>query len=148
MASSPESSVDSPAGSRTPTNNDSLNDPASGFAGASELSPPGSQTQNFSEVTEMAGFEKNRPSDLSTQVAGQQQRQPGARWMNKRAEEEYQRAMEYIVDKDFNLGMFNRFVLAYCHDFYGATYRERWLMVCVDEFGDPFDDRDMEEEVF
>ncbi|KAF7118167.1 hypothetical protein CNMCM5793_007568 [Aspergillus hiratsukae] len=127
MASSPESSVDSPAGSRTPTNNNSLNDPASGFAGASELSPPGSQTQNFSEVTEMAELEKNRASDLLTQVAGQQQQQqqqqqqrPGARWMNKRAEEEYQRAMEYIVDKDFNL----------------------------DEFGDPFDDRDMEEEVF
>jgi hypothetical protein len=112
MASSPESSVGSPAGSRTPTNNNSLNDSASGFAGASELSPPGSQTQNFSEVTEMAALEKNGPSDFSTQVAGrqqqqqqqQQQRQPGARWMNKRAEEEYQRAMEYIVDKDFNLG--------------------------------------------
>ncbi|GIJ81891.1 hypothetical protein Asppvi_000394 [Aspergillus pseudoviridinutans] len=121
MASSPESSTDSPAGSRTPTNNNSLNDSTPGFAGASELSPPGSQTQNFSEATE------NRPSDFSSQVAGQQQqqqqqqhRQPGARWMNKRAEEEYQRAMEYIVDKDFNL----------------------------DEFGDPFDDRDMEEEVF
>ncbi|RHZ68583.1 uncharacterized protein CDV56_109697 [Aspergillus thermomutatus] len=121
MASSPESSVGSPAGSRTPTNNASLNDSAAGFAGASELSPPGSQTQNFSEVTEMTGLEKNGPSDLSTQVAGQQQQQqPGARWMNKRAEEEYQRAMEYIVDKDFNL----------------------------DEFGDPFDDRDMEEEIF
>jgi hypothetical protein len=60
----------------------------------------------------MAALEKNGPSDFSTQVAGrqqqqqqqQQQRQPGARWMNKRAEEEYQRAMEYIVDKDFNLG--------------------------------------------
>ncbi|GFF25491.1 hypothetical protein IFM46972_01430 [Aspergillus udagawae] len=123
MASSPESSTDSPAGSRTPTNNNSLNDSTPGFAGASELSPPGSQTQNFSEATEMAALEKNRPSDFSTQVAGQQQqqkRQPGARWMNKRAEEEYQRAMEYIVDKDFNL----------------------------DEFGDPFDDRDMEEAVF
>ncbi|EAL89617.2 uncharacterized protein AFUA_4G11750 [Aspergillus fumigatus Af293] len=126
MASSPESSVGSPAGSRTPTNNISLDDSASVFVGASELSPPGSQTQNFSDVTETAALEKNGPSDFSSQVAGQQQqeqqqqRQPGARWMNKRAEEEYQRAMEYIIDKDFNL----------------------------DEFGDPFDDRDMEEPVF
>lgn len=28
---------------------------------------------------------------------------PGASWMNKRAEEEYQRAMEYVVDTDFSL---------------------------------------------
>jgi hypothetical protein len=29
---------------------------------------------------------------------------PGASWMNKRAEEEYQRAMEYVIDLDWNLG--------------------------------------------
>lgn len=46
-----------------------------------------------------------------TQQVQQQQQQaqqmdaPGAAWMNKRAEEEYQRAMEYVVDHDFNLGM-------------------------------------------
>jgi hypothetical protein len=28
---------------------------------------------------------------------------PGASWMNKRAEEEYQRALEYVVDQDFSL---------------------------------------------
>jgi hypothetical protein len=102
----------------------------------------------------MAGLEKNRSSDLATQVAGQQQqqpqqqRQPGARWMNKRAEEEYQRAMEYIVDKDFNLGMFNRFVLAYCRDSFWGYLSRTMANGRLDEFGDPFDDRDMEEEVF
>lgn len=38
--------------------------------------------------------------------AQQQQQQPGASWMNKRAEEEYHRAMEYVIDQDFNLGGF------------------------------------------
>lgn len=30
---------------------------------------------------------------------------PGASWMNKRAEEEYQRALENVVDRDFSLSM-------------------------------------------
>ncbi|EAW10608.1 uncharacterized protein ACLA_050800 [Aspergillus clavatus NRRL 1] len=126
MASSPESSVGSPAGSRTPTNNADLDDPHSDFAGATELSPPGSQTQNFPDVTEMVGLEGNGPAGgSSAQISAQpqpqqQQQQPGAMWMNKRAEEEYQRALEYVVDKDFNL----------------------------DEFGDPFDERDMDEDTF
>ncbi|EEP80491.1 predicted protein [Uncinocarpus reesii 1704] len=41
---------------------------------------------------------------------------PGASWNNRQAQEEYRRAMEYVIDKDFNL----------------------------DAFGDPFDERDME----
>ena len=33
----------------------------------------------------------------------QKQKQPGESWMNKRAEDDYQRALEYVVDKDFSL---------------------------------------------
>lgn len=35
-----------------------------------------------------------------------QQRRPGETWMNKRAEDEYHRAMESVVDKDFSLSKF------------------------------------------
>ncbi|KAJ5596721.1 hypothetical protein N7450_003179 [Penicillium hetheringtonii] len=40
-----------------------------------------------------------------------------ASWKSKRAQEEYQRAMENVIDQDFNLN----------------------------EFGDPFDERDLEQ---
>lgn len=33
----------------------------------------------------------------------QKQKQPGESWMNKRAEDDYQRALEYVVDRDFSL---------------------------------------------
>lgn len=38
-----------------------------------------------------------------SQQQKQEQKQPGESWMNKRAEDEYQRALEYVVDKDFSL---------------------------------------------
>ncbi|KAE8146067.1 hypothetical protein BDV25DRAFT_163254 [Aspergillus avenaceus] len=119
MASSPESSHmqpdDSPVGSRTPTNTlPSL------FPGTSELSPPGSQPQSISaDVSAIAGLGNPTTSDETATAPSQQQQAPGASWMNKRAEEEYARAMEYVVDQDWN----------------------------TDEFGDPFDDRDMEEKL-
>ncbi|RMJ22489.1 hypothetical protein PHISP_06645 [Aspergillus sp. HF37] len=49
-------------------------------------------------------------------VSGPEAQRPGASWMNKRAHEEYDWAMGSVVDKDFSLK----------------------------EFGDPFDERDME----
>ncbi|KAL4913644.1 hypothetical protein BDW62DRAFT_192068 [Aspergillus aurantiobrunneus] len=104
MASSPESNQsfsDVDVGTRTPTHHTQATNPQ--FAGASELSPPGSQSQSTGGMVK---------TDAGTTGSG---KQPGASWMNKRAEEEYQRAMEYVVDLDFNL----------------------------DEFGDPFDERDM-----
>ncbi|KAL4782830.1 hypothetical protein BJX76DRAFT_358548 [Aspergillus varians] len=112
MASSPESNrslSEIGAGSRTPTHHSQATNPQ--FAGASELSPPGSQPQSIS------GKAKDFPSTEGGTTSSAQQ--PGASWMNKRAEEEYQRAMEYVVDLDFNL----------------------------DEFGDPFDERDMKEKI-
>lgn len=99
MASSPESaqlpSDSSQAGSRTPTRNNIPN-PSSG--GLSELSPPGSQTQTT--ATNLGS------GALGTTTSGSMapEDQPGAMWMNKRAEEDYQRAMEFVVDKDFSLG--------------------------------------------
>ncbi|PLB55100.1 hypothetical protein P170DRAFT_432641 [Aspergillus steynii IBT 23096] len=113
MASSPESaqlpSDGSQAGSRTPTRTTS-NPPAGGL---SELSPPGSQTQpTFTNVGSSV------PGTTPGSTAPEDQ--PGAMWLNKRAEEEYQRAMEFVVDKDFNLN----------------------------EFGDPFDERDMQAKAF
>ncbi|KAK1149430.1 hypothetical protein N8T08_006653 [Aspergillus melleus] len=113
MASSPESahipSDSSQAGSRTPTRN--IPNPPVG--GLSELSPPGSQTQTTSSNLDSAA-----PGTTSGSTAPEDQ--PGAKWLNKRAEEEYQRAMELVVDKDFNLN----------------------------EFGDPFDERDMQAKAF
>ncbi|KAI9932967.1 hypothetical protein MW887_009219 [Aspergillus wentii] len=120
MASSPESQSgfpqeDSPAGSRTPTATTASHNSRAQFAAASELSPPGSQTKQISGVSGAAmGMDKGIPISAESQ-----QQQPGASWMNKRAEEEYQRAMEFVVDKDFSLS----------------------------EFGDPFDERDMEEKL-
>ncbi|KAL4881969.1 hypothetical protein BJY04DRAFT_187760 [Aspergillus karnatakaensis] len=112
MASSPESNhslsdVDVDAGARTPTHHTQTTLPQ--FAGASELSPPGSQSQATGTIGD---FAKDIPTN---EGVGPEGKQPGASWMNKRAEEEYQRAMEQVIDLDFNL----------------------------DEFGDPFDDRDM-----
>ncbi|GES61648.1 hypothetical protein ATEIFO6365_0011030700 [Aspergillus terreus] len=123
MASSPESthhltSDDSPAGARTPTNTI----PRSQFAGAAaELSPPGSQTHPTSmDLSGIMGPGKGGPEAVTESLRaaeGQQQKLPS--WMSKRAEEEYQRAMEAVVDQDFSL----------------------------DEFGDPFDESDMKEKL-
>lgn len=98
----------SPAGARTPT------ETRQQFAG-SELSPPGSQTRSQHGVTGQAtasstggagGFEKTGESHTPTDGKAQtteQKEQPGASWMNQRAQEEYQRALESVVDKDFSL---------------------------------------------
>ncbi|KAI9369180.1 hypothetical protein BJX61DRAFT_173176 [Aspergillus egyptiacus] len=119
MASSPDSShsvsdvEDTQPGSRTPTNKANTNPQQ--FAG-SELSPPGSQTQQTAGMSDLGkGSAANQ-----LQEGAEAAQQPGASWMNKRAEEEYQRAMEYVIDQDFSL----------------------------DEFGDPFDDRNMEQKSF
>ncbi|RDW65932.1 uncharacterized protein DSM5745_09671 [Aspergillus mulundensis] len=118
MASSPESThsfSDMDAGSRTPTQQTQTANLQ--FAGASELSPPGSQTQptggSIDHTKEFVNAENG-----TTESTGSTE-QPGASWMNKRAEEEYQRAMEYVIDLDWNL----------------------------DEFGDPFDERDMKQKL-
>lgn len=116
MASSPESS--SQPGTRTPTANLPLdtntNTPAPGATGTAELSPPGSQQQVHKPSGGRAGggVEVGKSGTAATATAAsypqnqhQQslQRRPGESWMNKRAEDDYQRAMESVVDKDFSL---------------------------------------------
>lgn len=103
MASSPDSNHaqldDSPAGARTPTNVHSA------FA-STELSPPGSQPQQRASAGLGVGVGGGRgPSGgrIAPDQNSSVKQQPGASWMNKRAEEEYQRAWEYVVDKDFSL---------------------------------------------
>ncbi|KAL5049014.1 hypothetical protein BDW71DRAFT_177008 [Aspergillus fruticulosus] len=115
MASSPESThsfSDMDAGSRTPTQQTQTTGPL--FASASELSPPGSQTQPTCGTIDLT-----KSFSGAEGGTGESTQHPGASWMNKRAEEEYQRAMEYVIDLDWNL----------------------------DEFGDPFDERDMKQKL-
>jgi hypothetical protein len=84
-----------------------------------EISPPASQktlqpvAESQAAVSTKLTFEKKGEGKISVEGKTQasqhqplQQDQPGASWMNKRAEEEYQRALESVVDKDFNLRMF------------------------------------------
>lgn len=47
------------------------------------------------------------------QASGKTAEPPGAAWKSKRVQEEYQRALEHVVDKDFNLGMFFSLVAGY-----------------------------------
>ncbi|CAL5874620.1 uncharacterized protein PFLUO_LOCUS8917 [Penicillium psychrofluorescens] len=120
MASSVDSihdDSDAPhVGARTPTGH-TLFSPA---AGASELSPPGSQPQHMSQFP-VCDFEA-APETIGAgagAAAGKGSEPPVAAWKSRRAQEDYQRAMEYVVDKEFNLN----------------------------EFGDPFDERDLEQKL-
>ncbi|KAJ5823347.1 hypothetical protein N7447_005687 [Penicillium robsamsonii] len=101
-------------GARTPTG---TNQPSSAGVDVSELSPPGSQTKQEADAS---------VGDIGTALehgrglpAEKTFESNVAAWKSKRAQEDYQRAMEYVVDKDFKL----------------------------DEFGDPFDERDLAEKL-
>ena len=80
----------------------------------SEISPPGSQgVPNNSKHPTMksegvglvpAAFAASKKAtDLKGAEGADAKNAPGASWMNKRAEEEYARAMEYVVDREFSL---------------------------------------------
>ncbi|KAL6232594.1 hypothetical protein BDW75DRAFT_242812 [Aspergillus navahoensis] len=91
MASSPESAhsfSDMDAGSRTPTQQVQTTGPQ--FASVSELSPPGSQPQPTGGM-----IDTTKGSSGAEGWVGESRQHPGASWMNKRAEEEYQRAMDH-----------------------------------------------------
>ncbi|KAJ5478037.1 hypothetical protein N7530_003546 [Penicillium desertorum] len=102
------------SGARTPTGTGQA---SSAGADVSELSPPGSQTKqeagayvgDIATALEQRGGQSGEKTSDSNIAA----------WKSKRAQEDYLRAMEYVVDKDFKL----------------------------DEFGDPFDERDLEEKL-
>lgn len=109
MASSPESSL---PGTRTPVASNSAyantSTPARTATGMGELSPPGSQQQAHKMA---AGKTTSGGGGVELAAAAgkqqqSQQRRPGETWMNKRSEDEYHRAMESVVDKDFSLSKF------------------------------------------
>ncbi|KAJ5086669.1 hypothetical protein NUU61_007976 [Penicillium alfredii] len=87
-------------GSRTPTGN------------ALPLRPP-----LIPDISTVAEFKNGAEPDGSQTGKGAER--PLAAWKSKRAQEDYHRAMENVIDKDFSLG----------------------------EFGDPFDERDLEEKL-
>ncbi|KAJ5679468.1 hypothetical protein N7462_007712 [Penicillium macrosclerotiorum] len=102
-------------GTRTPTRNLQVSAAA---AAPSELSPPGSQPQHLPEISKAGDFKPVSEADPS-QLSGKGGEPPIAAWKSKRSQDEFQRAMEHVIDKDFNL----------------------------DEFGDPFDERDLEQKL-
>ncbi|OKL60124.1 hypothetical protein UA08_04675 [Talaromyces atroroseus] len=102
MLSSSESA--SPAGARTPT----FDKPAA------ELSPPGSQTASHHEsggaslgspfTSSLNKLAADRATAATaTGTSSQVKEAPGASWNNQRAQEEYNRALESVVDNDFSL---------------------------------------------
>lgn len=124
MNSSPTSSFDaedeadlfpeSTAGTLNPlVQNDHLNAAAPG-----ELSPPRSQGSEEPEAatTSMMHDETNghppidyreeRMPGTNGDSRGQDPAKPGSGWNNKRAQEEYQRAWDTVLDKDFSLDEF------------------------------------------
>ncbi|CAI7568907.1 unnamed protein product [Penicillium glandicola] len=102
------------AGARTPTGTAQA---SSSGVDVSELSPPGSQTKQ--EAGASVGDIGTALEQSGEQPAEKTFESNLAAWKSKRAQEDYQRAMEYLVDKDFKL----------------------------DEFGDPFDERDLAEKL-
>jgi hypothetical protein len=102
------SSIDRPL---TPNNH--LNAAAPG-----ELSPPRSQRHGHDDPEVLYGDDASGATGNEAQVkqpdfmgGGEQERdlgkdEPGSEWKSKRAQEDYQRAMESVVDRDFNLRRF------------------------------------------
>lgn len=106
------SGSESPVGARTPT-----------FDKATELSPPGSQTASHHESfggasnalgsTSGAGASTSSFPSAFDKLAGEGSKSgaqgkdaPGASWNNQRAQEEFNRALENVVDRDFSLREF------------------------------------------
>lgn len=122
MHSSSESA--SPTGARTPT------ETSTRLNAGSELSPPGSQTASQYEDTgpsveslAAGGLEtaaERRGSKDGKSQSTQLNDQPGASWMNQRAQEEYNRALEAVIDKDFSLRELESFG---CRCLEGPNYR-------------------------
>jgi len=84
------------AGARTPTI--FTHTPAA----ASKLSPPGSQQQIPDKPATVDPKEVEGNAAQKARAGSEQHLAP---WQTKRAQEDYQRAMEHVVDKDFNLRM-------------------------------------------
>lgn len=130
---SPQSDSDAvDTGARTPTHN------AHGAAPTSELSPPGSQPQQIPDISTTADQKPRTEGEAS--LLGKGPEPPVAAWKTKRAQDEYQRALEQVVDKDFNLSML-------LTPLFSCPSGSRLTCLFADEFGDPFDERDLEEKL-
>ena len=113
MASSPESSL---PGTRTPVATNpaygNTSTPARATTDMGELSPPGSQQlahkTSAGRTTSGGGGGGVELAAAAGKQQQSQQRRPGETWMNKRAEDDYHRAMESVIDKDFSLSKFGR----------------------------------------
>lgn len=90
------------------------------------------------------GTGQNDGHGLTSEPMVSENNRPGASWMNKRAEEEAHRALEFVVDKDFSLRMFHHFLPLPCLVVLWLVVT-LILMLVLGEFGDPFDERDMQE---
>ena len=100
-------STNAPVRPATPQN-DHLNASAPG-----ELSPPRSQTHE-TRTSFTNGMYADAAGASAGAVVGEKASntdQPGAGWKNKKAQEEMQRAWEFVVDRDFSLKEFGDVVL-------------------------------------
>lgn len=134
------SGSESPIGARTPT-----------FDKPTELSPPGSQTashhESFGGASNVLGSASGAGTSSFTsafdKLAGdgsksgaQGKDAPGASWNNQRAQEEFTRALENVVDRDFSLG-------ESCLSTRTAGVPLIDCEYLIGVFGDPFDESDM-----
>ena len=87
--------------------NDHLNAAAPG-----ELSPPRSQPQDTRPATNGHYAADDMAMSGAEMVEQKQEDVPGAGWKSKKAQEEMQRAWEYVVDRDFSLKEFGDVVMA------------------------------------
>ncbi|KAL1957816.1 hypothetical protein VTO42DRAFT_5534 [Malbranchea cinnamomea] len=117
-----DSSSPDQGGNRTSTNAGRRDVTAESSRGPSGISPPASQDAmaldptSLEHLLEAAGEGVTKTMEPATLAQKDYvNAEPGSGWNNKKALEEYHRALESVVDRDFNL----------------------------DEFGDPFDERDM-----
>lgn len=85
-------------GARTPTHT------TQAAAPTSELSPPGSQPQQIPDISSTSDYRPRTEAEPGN-LPGKGPELPVASWKTKRAQDEYQRAMEQVIDKDFNLSM-------------------------------------------
>ncbi|KAI1957216.1 hypothetical protein LOZ58_005836 [Ophidiomyces ophidiicola] len=96
--------------------------PGAGGVGSGGSSSKNPITESISAVADeaapstMSVDEQSSPTQVKSEEALILEGEPGASWNTAKAQEEYQQMMSMVTDRDFSLN----------------------------EFGDPFDDRDME----
>lgn len=118
--------------------------PSSGLAQSSELSPPysqdppGSDTLGFGndDIMDTSTGPAPGPSATAEQIpignllsnGNTQKSEPGWAWKNKKARDEYSRAMEMVVDKSFTLS-----------EYFDVTLLAGLKVTrCIEQYGDPF----------